>query len=110
MRGKPNISRRPTSRLPEHERLVFGHQKQRAVIKEPQANPERRAVSELSADKDTTVMVGDRKYDVLGAHRCGIPCIGVEYGYADPGEFAAAGAEYTVPSVDELCKLIRSKD
>ena len=39
MRGKPNISRRPTSRLPEHERLVFGHQKQRAVIKEPQANP-----------------------------------------------------------------------
>ena len=68
------------------------------------------AVSELSANKDTTVMVGDRKYDVLGAHRCGIPCIGVEYGYAEPGEFAAAGAEYTVPSVDELCKLIRSKD
>lgn len=66
------------------------------------------AMAALGADKKTTVMVGDRKYDVIGAHRCGIPCIGVGYGYAEPGEFEAAGADYTAATVDELCKLIMS--
>jgi phosphoglycolate phosphatase len=27
------------------------------------------------------VMVGDRKYDVEGAHSCGLPAIGVLFGY-----------------------------
>ncbi|HNX99781.1 MAG TPA: HAD hydrolase-like protein [Oscillospiraceae bacterium] len=67
------------------------------------------AMDALGADKDTTVMVGDRKYDVIGAHRCGVPCIGVRYGYAEPGEFESAGADFVVDGVEELCKLIESK-
>ena len=67
-------------------------------------------MEELHADRQTTVMVGDRKYDVIGAHHCGIPCVGVSYGYAEPGEFERAGAEFVVNSVDELCKLIEAKD
>ena len=42
------------------------------------------AMQELHADRKTTIMVGDRKFDVIGAHRCGIPCVGVSYGYANP--------------------------
>ena len=64
------------------------------------------AMEELHADKKTTVMVGDRKYDVIGAHKCHIPCIGVGYGYAEPGEFAAAGAEYEAATVAELRGLL----
>ncbi len=44
------------------------------------------------ADKPTVLMVGDRKYDVLGAQECGLACVGVEFfGYAAPGELAEAG-------------------
>ena len=41
------------------------------------------------ADKPSILMVGDRKFDVLGARDCGIDCVGVEFfGYALPGELA----------------------
>ncbi|MBR4210969.1 MAG: HAD hydrolase-like protein, partial [Oscillibacter sp.] len=52
------------------------------------------------AEKPATVMVGDRKYDVEGAARCGLDCIGVEFfGYAEPGELDAAGAVRVVRTV-----------
>ena len=55
------------------------------------------------AEKPATVMVGDRKYDVEGAARCGLDCIGVEFfGYAEPGELDAAGAVRVVRTVPEL--------
>ena len=55
------------------------------------------------AEKAVTVMVGDRKYDVEGAARCGLDCIGVEFfGYAEPGELDAAGAVRVVRTVPEL--------
>ena len=56
--------------------------------------------------KEEVVMIGDRSYDVLGAKACGIDCIGVEYGFASPGELADAGARYIVPTVEELGKLL----
>jgi phosphoglycolate phosphatase len=68
------------------------------------------AMSGLGAEKDSTLMVGDRKYDVIGAHRCGIPCAGVSYGFAEPGEFEAAGADFVVENTEELCKLIELHD
>ena len=49
------------------------------------------------------LMVGDRKFDVLGARACGIDCLGVEFfGYADQGELAAAGAVAVVRTPAEL--------
>lgn len=59
-----------------------------------------------SPPKEEVVMIGDRSYDVLGAKACGIDCIGVEYGFASPGELSAAGADYVVPTVEELGKLL----
>ena len=43
-------------------------------------------------DPASAVMVGDREYDVLGAQKVGIPCIGVLYGYGSEEELSAAGA------------------
>ncbi len=45
-----------------------------------------------SLDPSVTVMVGDRKYDVIGAYQAGISCIGVLYGYGSREELVEAGA------------------
>ena len=55
------------------------------------------------ADNPAILMVGDRKFDVLGARECGIDCVGVEFfGYAAPGELAQAGAVAVVRTAEEL--------
>lgn len=41
---------------------------------------------------DNMVMVGDTKFDVIGARAHGIPCIGVSWGYGSVEDMQAAGA------------------
>ena len=61
------------------------------------------------SDKPSILMVGDRKFDVLGARECGIDCVGVEFfGYAAPGELAEAGAVAVVQTAEELEQFILS--
>ncbi len=43
-------------------------------------------------------MVGDTHYDVTGAHKRGLPCIGVTWGYGLREEIEAAGADAIVDS------------
>ena len=60
-------------------------------------------------DKGAILMVGDRKFDVLGARECGIDCVGVEFfGYAAPGELEEAGAVAVVRTAEELEQFILS--
>ena len=59
------------------------------------------------ADKPQVLMVGDRKFDVLGARENGLDCVGVEFfGYAAPGELAQAGAVAVVSTAEELEQYI----
>ena len=54
-------------------------------------------------------MVGDRKFDVLGARECGVDCAGVRFfGYAPPGELEEAGAIAVTETVEELEAFILS--
>ncbi len=53
-------------------------------------------------DKSLAIMVGDRRHDVEGAHKNGIPCIGVTFGYGDRDEHISCGAEHIVDTVAEL--------
>ena len=39
------------------------------------------ALETLGAEPDAAVMVGDRLHDIEGAHACGLPALGVTYGY-----------------------------
>lgn len=48
-------------------------------------------------DRGTALMIGDRKYDILGAKTVGIDSAGVLYGYGDRAELEAAGADYILP-------------
>ena len=65
-----------------------------------------RGLEALGADRERAILIGDTKYDVAGARRCGIPCIGVGYGYAAPGELKQAGADYLVPDLPALRDLL----
>lgn len=58
-------------------------------------------------DPAQALMVGDRKFDVLGARACGVDCAGVEFfGYAPPGELREAGAVAVLSTPEELEKFI----
>ena len=64
------------------------------------------AMEHLRASREESVLIGDTKYDVAGAKRCGIPCIGVGYGYAAEGELERAGAEAIAPDLAALRSLL----
>ncbi|WP_310603598.1 HAD hydrolase-like protein [Anaerosporobacter sp.] len=57
-------------------------------------------------DKADIIMIGDRKFDVIGAHDCDVEVIGVSYGYGGTEELANAGADYIVDTVQELEELL----
>lgn len=58
-------------------------------------------------ERSKVLMVGDRKFDVLGAAECSMNCVGVEFfGYAAPGELEAAGAMAVVHTAEELEQVL----
>ena len=57
------------------------------------------------ADKSKIVMVGDRKFDILGARENGIDSIGVLYGYGSRTELEEAQATHIVEKPEELLRL-----
>ena len=64
------------------------------------------AMNQCGAEPAATVLVGDTKYDAIGAARVGIACIGAGWGYAAPGELEAAGVVRTARDFDELEKIL----
>ena len=59
-------------------------------------------------DLDDVLMVGDRKFDVIGASKCGLKCMGVLYGFGDREELESAGAAYIAETVEEMARIIVS--
>ena len=69
-----------------------------------------RAMERCNASPETAVLIGDTKYDVAGALRCGIPCVGVRWGYASEGEMEEAGAAAMAETMEELLELLCGSD
>lgn len=61
---------------------------------------------EQNGRADNMVMVGDTKYDVIGAKKHGIPTIGVAWGYGEVADMRAAGAAAIAQTTEELYALI----
>jgi phosphoglycolate phosphatase len=59
------------------------------------------------ADLSNVVMIGDRKYDILGAKELGIDSVGVLYGYGSREELESAGATHIAVSVDALSTMLQ---
>lgn len=66
----------------------------------------REALRRFGSDGENAVLVGDTKYDVMGAHKCALTCIGVRYGYAADGELEDAGAKLIAENTEELYKIL----
>ena len=56
---------------------------------------------------DNAVMIGDRKYDVVGARENGLQSIGVLYGYGSQEELVTAGATALAADFEQLKQRIR---
>ncbi|HCB99711.1 MAG TPA: phosphoglycolate phosphatase [Ruminococcaceae bacterium] len=63
---------------------------------------EQRHITDLS----TTIMIGDRLYDIYGAKKAGISSIGVLYGFGSRFELEDAGADYIIETVSALSALL----
>lgn len=60
------------------------------------------AMEKHALSSASTIMVGDRKHDVLGAKENKLACIGVLYGYGSIEELTLAGADAIAPCVSDL--------
>ncbi len=68
--------------------------------------PDQPVVPLVTAPNTSQQMVGDRAQDVAGARALGLPSIGVTWGYAEPGELEAAGADQVVGTPQELVNAL----
>ena len=62
----------------------------------------------LSGTKSQSIMIGDRKDDILGAKASGIDSMGVRYGFAEEQELEIAGADYIVETVEDIRKKLKT--
>lgn len=60
------------------------------------------ALFEAAASPADAVMIGDTAYDMQMARDAGVRAIGVDWGYHEPHELVAAGAEFVATSPAEL--------
>ena len=66
------------------------------------------ALETYHLDPAETIMVGDRKHDVIGARENGLPCIGVLYGYGSRAELMEAGAAALAEDLSQLSALLKA--
>ncbi|MBR5236044.1 MAG: HAD family hydrolase [Clostridia bacterium] len=57
-------------------------------------------------NKETAVMIGDRKFDIIGGKKRGLKTIGVLYGYGDEEEMTAAAPDRIAATVDDLARIL----
>ena len=62
----------------------------------------------ISGTSEKMIMVGDTKFDVLGAKFHGIPCIGVSWGYGKVSEMQEAGAVAISDTMEQLLDALLS--
>ena len=65
-------------------------------------------LAEHSLVASHSLMVGDRRYDISGAHSVGMRGLGVLWGYGTRDELEAAAADRLVDSPADLCRTVLS--
>jgi phosphoglycolate phosphatase len=64
------------------------------------------ALAEEKLEPGRVVMVGDREHDMIGACCCGLPAIGVTWGYGAESELRAHGAHRLAHRPEEIPALV----
>lgn len=57
-------------------------------------------------DKSRVLMIGDRLYDIVGAHEAGVKCVAELWGYGDREEFEKYDADYIFETTKEVTDFI----
>jgi len=65
-------------------------------------------LSEQNIPASRSLMVGDRRHDIVGAHAVGMRGLGVLWGYGSRDELEKAGADQLVESTSALSRAVRS--
>ena len=61
-------------------------------------------------DRNRVLMIGDRRQDVIGAHKTGIKCLGILWGFGSREELEEAGADYITETPQTLVKMLIEKE
>ncbi|MGN0729754.1 HAD hydrolase-like protein [Treponema sp.] len=64
----------------------------------------------ISMQKEKCILIGDRHYDVDGAHAAGIKCAGILWGFGSRKEFEDCGADFIFNSPKEIEDFILEKN
>lgn len=75
-------------------------------IKESKTTVIKDAMKILGADTNNTLMVGDRLFDIQGAHEAGIPCCAVLFGFGGREEFEKYKAEYIIEKPSDIFSIL----
>ncbi|WP_028519328.1 HAD hydrolase-like protein [Ruminococcus flavefaciens] len=59
-------------------------------------------------DRSSVLMIGDRRQDVLGAHKSGLKCMGILWGFGSMEELTQAGADYIARTPQEAADMLLS--
>ena len=65
------------------------------------------ALDKLGLNPSETIMIGDRKHDVLGAKEHGLDSIGVLYGFGNREELVETGATFIVKEVLDILDILK---
>ena len=57
-------------------------------------------------NKNSVIMVGDRKYDIIGARECTVDSMGVLFGYGSREELEDAGAKHIAETPQQIWEII----
>lgn len=85
-------------------RIICGARPERQLFEKADILQEALALS--GAGKEESIMVGDRMFDLIGAHAVGLPVIGVTYGSGTEEELRAHAPQAIAHSVEELRALV----
>jgi phosphoglycolate phosphatase len=66
------------------------------------------ALADAGADATSSVMIGDTSFDMGMAKAAGVTAIGVAWGYHDPEELIAAGADFVATHPREVAEYMKA--
>ena len=60
------------------------------------------------SDRSKVLMIGDRRQDVLGAHKTGLKCMGILWGFGSLEELTEAGADFIAETPEKAADMLLS--
>lgn len=82
---------------------TFGGQHDKGIYDKTQVL--QNAVERLGGLPASTIMIGDRHYDIIGGKAIGVDTAGVLYGYGSRQELVDAGCDYLLDTVGDISNL-----